>query len=90
MSGAPSWRSINEAPKDGTPVFAKGNNYGKPECGVHCCWAYFKDGQWHAADGENLPLEYLTEYLVRPAVVARVATPNGRVDDLKFEATARN
>ena len=63
-----NWKPIDTAPKDGRPVWSRGNNWGDPSKGQHCCWAYWDGSNWIAAevDGEvdgGETLTYLTEWM---------------------------
>lgn len=59
-----SWQPIDTAPKDGGPVWAKGENYGDSiNYGHHCCWAYWDGKYWRGAEIEQPILKYLTEWM---------------------------
>lgn len=59
------WQDISTAPKDGSPVWVEGDNYGNPENGVHRCWAWWSDEaeQWKSGDPEPSHLLFLTRWL---------------------------
>lgn len=48
-----TWQPIESAPKDGRPVWVRGNNWGKPDSGHHYGWAYFDDDEWRWPDARN-------------------------------------
>ena len=61
-----TWQPIETAPKDGRPVWVKGDNYGNPMDGQHCCWAWWDGHSWLSdgagADGSS-ELLYLVSWL---------------------------
>ncbi len=58
-----NWRPIDSAPKDGRPVWARGNNWGDPSKGRHCQWAYWDGADWIAAGVDGATLTYLIEWM---------------------------
>ncbi len=59
-----NWQPIETAPKDGSPVWAKGHNYGKQERGEHRCWAWWDGTVWKDANAhDQSDLMYLVEWL---------------------------
>lgn len=40
------WLTIETAPRDGTPVFVRMDNFGKPENGDVRCWAWHNGSGW--------------------------------------------
>lgn len=58
-----NWKPINTAPKDGRPVWVRGNNWGDPSKGQHCHWAYWDGSNWIAAGVDGATLTYLTEWM---------------------------
>lgn len=62
--GKREWVRIELAPKDGFPLWVRGNNYGDKSRGQHCCWAYWTGSGWYEA-GSETPSEllYLTDYM---------------------------
>ncbi len=57
-----NWKPIDTAPKNGGPVWVRGNNNGKPEHGHHHTWAYWDGEHWiDAAGGETLT--FLVEWM---------------------------
>ena len=64
---AAGWRPIAEAPRDGTPVWAKGINWGDALRGHHCCWAYWNGERWVAGTpGYESHLEHLVYWMPMP------------------------
>ncbi|OGT59730.1 MAG: hypothetical protein A3E01_04515 [Gammaproteobacteria bacterium RIFCSPHIGHO2_12_FULL_63_22] len=63
-----NWLPIDDAPKDGRPVWARGNNFGDAAQGQHFTWAYWNGHEWNApidatnTHGSPLNLVYLTHY----------------------------
>lgn len=59
------WKPIDTAPKDGRPVWVRGDNWGEPGKGVHCCWAWWdeQEGDWIEEGADALRLKYLKEWL---------------------------
>lgn len=58
------WKDIDTAPKDGSPVWVEGNNYGDPDLGIHRVWAYWYDEKWiEARSYPRTELLYLTKWL---------------------------
>ena len=63
------WRPIETAPKDGSPVWVRGNNYGDESKGRHACFGWFDGVDWRSTDfGENgqSQLKYLTHWMPLP------------------------
>lgn len=60
-----NWKPMDTAPKDGRPVWARGNNHGDPSWGQHCAWVYWDDGEWagplHGEETERFT--FLAEWL---------------------------
>jgi len=57
------WRPIAEAPRDGRPLWVRGNNYGSPKKGRHFCWAHWDGTNWIASGVGGETLLYLTDYM---------------------------
>lgn len=57
------WQPIGSAPKDGRPVWVKGDNYGNPMEGQHCCWAWWDGHSWREAGHEDSELTFLVSWL---------------------------
>ena len=47
------WQPIETAPKDGRPVWVRGNNWGDETRGRHCCWAWFDGIDWLSASCDS-------------------------------------
>lgn len=63
------WQPIETAPKNGVPVWVRGNNYGDEEKGLHACFGWFDGADWRSVDfGENGQsiLKYLTHWMPLP------------------------
>lgn len=62
------WKPIDDAPKDGSPVWARGNNFGIPSKGQHYTWAFWNGEHWEPPmtfqdeDGGG-NLKFLTHYM---------------------------
>ena len=56
------WQPIETAPKDGRPVWVRGYNYGKQECGEHRCWAWWNGSNWMGSVVGGQTLLYLVEW----------------------------
>lgn len=59
------WKDIDEAPKDGYPIWTKGDDWGDPKNSKHYQWAYWDRTKWMSQDlrGEGGDwLKYLTHY----------------------------
>lgn len=66
LKAAQTWQTIETAPRDGRPVWVRGNNYGDKSKGVHACWAWFDTDDWRSVDfSENgqSKLMYLTDWM---------------------------
>lgn len=66
--GLCDWQPIDTAPRDGRPVWARGDNWGHQEKGQHCCWAWHDGANWKSADSDEdgqTTLAYLREWLPR-------------------------
>lgn len=59
------WQPIETAPRDGSPVWVKGYNYGNPNSGEHRTWAWWDGNGWvdAFAIGESSVLTYLVEWM---------------------------
>lgn len=59
------WKSIESAPKDGRPVWVKGNDFGEEKARKHCLWAYWdvNSDVWREASVEASILLYLTHWM---------------------------
>lgn len=60
-----NWEPIDTAPKDGRPIWVRGNNYNDPERGQHCAWVYWDGDAWSGPlhDEDEPKFEHLTEWL---------------------------
>ena len=60
------WQPIETAPKDGRPVWVRGNDWGEDAGPNHYGWAYFDSGKWMwpapVAEGGG-EATYLTHWL---------------------------
>ena len=68
MSQNITWAPITTAPRDGSPVWVRGDNYNDPRNGQHHCWAWWDTtlGTWfNAHTPDSSRLEYLTHWLPR-------------------------
>ena len=60
------WASMQLAPRDGRPIWAKGFNFGDTSGsrGTHCTWAYWDGTAWkEAGSASQVRLEHLFEYM---------------------------
>ena len=59
------WQPIETAPKDGRPVWVRGNDWGEDAGPNHYGWAYFDSGKWMwpAPVAEGGEATYLTHWL---------------------------
>jgi|GEM_PF-5340035 len=60
------WQPIETAPKDGRPVWAKGNNWGKTDAGEHFCWVYWDGDSWQSqscSDHGSSTMLYLVAWM---------------------------
>jgi hypothetical protein len=62
------WKPIETAPKDGRPVWVKGNNKGDESYGQHYAWAYWDGSCWINVGSDECwgALTYLIEWLPNP------------------------
>ena len=60
---ADGWRPIDEAPRDGSPVWVRGWDYGKPDTQRHYGWVYWSGTEWNweGPDSGNYAT-YLTDW----------------------------
>lgn len=60
------WKTIETAPKDGSPIWARGYDYGEKKNAMHYCWAWFDGKSWRAStmtpEGQAV-LSYLVEWV---------------------------
>ena len=40
------WQPIDEAPKDGTVILARGHDFGDTTRKKHTAWAFYENGIW--------------------------------------------
>lgn len=70
-----AWLPIDSAPRDGRPVWVKGNNYGDPERGHHCGWAYWdtERHKWRESGTGDVAttLLYLTHWMPQSAELGK-------------------
>lgn len=60
------WNPIDSAPKDQSPVWARGWDWGKPDTNRHYGWAFWNGEEWEWAKSEAGDLaKYLTEWMPR-------------------------
>lgn len=57
------WLPISEAPKDGRPIWTRGNDYGIEANGQHFGWAFWDGEKWVADGIDGAILLYLTHYM---------------------------
>jgi hypothetical protein len=59
------WLPIDTAPKDGRPVWVRGNNWGDPANGIHCGWGWWNGSNWTDANMSEPGglLTHLTDWL---------------------------
>lgn len=60
------WKPIETAPKDGSPVWVKGYNYGNKSKGEHRHFAWWDGENWIEAASES-ELSYIVEWMPLPA-----------------------
>ena len=62
------WQPIETAPKDGRPVWVRGNDWGEDAGPNHYGWAYFDSGKWMwpAPVAEGGEAAYLTHWMPLP------------------------
>ena len=72
------WQPIETAPKDGRPVWVRGNDWGEDAGPNHYGWAYFDSGKWMwpAPVAEGGEATYLTHWL--PTQESTYALAQGR------------
>jgi len=58
-----SWEPIESAPKDGSPVWARGHNWGNPNNAHHCGWVFFDSGTWLWAGPDSGEATHIDEWL---------------------------
>ena len=66
------WQPIATAPKDGRPVWVRGNDWGEDAGPNHYGWAYFDSGKWMwpAPVAEGGEATYLTHWMPLPKAPA--------------------
>lgn len=64
------WQPMSSAPKDGSPVWARGWDWGKPNTTRHSGWVFWNDGNWCWAGDETNHATHLTDYLPTPPAAA--------------------
>lgn len=57
------WQPIESAPKDGSPVWARGHNWGNPSNARHYGWVFFCDGAWLWAEPDGGEATHIDEWL---------------------------
>jgi hypothetical protein len=59
-----AWQPIETAPKDGTPVWVRGWNWGKEGTQRHACYAWWDGEEWRETKGSDEAgfLRYLTDW----------------------------
>lgn len=57
------WQPIETAPKDGRPVWVRGQDWGKFGNARHFGWAFFDGDVWKWADAARGNAVYLTEWM---------------------------
>jgi hypothetical protein len=67
-----NWESLDTAPRDGQPVWARGYDWGKRGNPMHYGWVYFSDGwQWAGSSPrpDDSSASFVIEWLPRPTGV---------------------
>jgi hypothetical protein len=68
-----SWELIDTAPKDGSPVWARGWDWGKSDSTRHYGWVFWGgDGGWFWAGEGDSTAEHLTDWM--PAATPQIRT----------------
>lgn len=60
------WKPIIDAPMDGSPVWARGRDWGKPDNPMHYGWVYWDGSNWcwgESTSGHHAT--YVIEFLPR-------------------------
>lgn len=57
------WESIETAPQDGSPVWARGWDWGREGTQRHYCWAYWEGDEWKASGPDGMLLTHLEEWM---------------------------
>jgi hypothetical protein len=66
------WRDIVNAPKDGSPVWVRGWDWGKPDTGRHYGWAYYNEGVW-TWERDGSAATHLTDYMPMAFITGRTS-----------------
>jgi hypothetical protein len=64
-----NWQPVETAPKDGSPVWLKGNNWGDPQKGIHCTWGWWDGENWIQAGADECTLTHVFEWLPNATTV---------------------